>query len=61
VKAVRATNGQESIVLHNPDCRVGGKKCGCPGWGSVEFVARSRGSARGFTVDDLVCDEAQEL
>ncbi|MDU6334115.1 MAG: hypothetical protein E6584_23545 [Enterobacter hormaechei] len=25
------------------------------------FVARSRGSARGFTVDDLVCDEAQEL
>lgn len=29
--------------------------------GSVEFVARSKGSGRGFTVDVLVCDEAQEL
>lgn len=47
VKDVRQTNGQEAIILTNG--------------GSVEFVARSRGSGRGFTVDDLVLDEAQEL
>src|SRR5699024_2761557 len=44
---IRRTNGQEAILLTNG--------------GSVEFVARSRGSGRGFTVDDLVLDEAQEL
>ena len=47
VETIRQTNGQEAILLTNG--------------GSVEFVARSRGSGRGFTVDDLVCDEAQEL
>lgn len=47
VADIRQTNGQEAIVLSNG--------------GSVEFVARSRGSGRGFTVDDLVLDEAQEL
>jgi len=47
VKEVRQTNGQEAVVLTNG--------------GGVEFVARSRGSGRGFTVDDLVLDEAQEL
>lgn len=47
VKDVRRTNGQEAILLTNG--------------GSVEFVARSRGSGRGFTVDVLVLDEAQEL
>lgn len=47
VKEIRKTNGQEAIVLHNG--------------GSCEFVARSRGSGRGYTVDDLFCDEAQEL
>lgn len=47
VKEIRQTNGQEAIVLNNG--------------GSIEFVARSRGSGRGFTVDDLVLDEAQEL
>ena len=47
VKDIRRTNGQEAIVLTNG--------------GSVEFVARSKGSGRGFTVDVLVCDEAQEL
>lgn len=47
VKEIRRTNGQEAIVLTNG--------------GSVEFVARSKGSGRGFTVDVLVCDEAQEL
>ena len=44
---IRKTNGQEAIVLANG--------------GSVEFVARSKGSGRGFTVDVLVLDEAQEL
>jgi hypothetical protein len=47
VKEVRRTNGQEAIVLTN------GASC--------EFVARTKGSGRGYTVDDLVCDEAQEL
>lgn len=35
---IRRTNGQEAIVLDNG--------------GSVQFIARSRGSGRGFTVDD---------
>lgn len=47
VKEIRRTNGQEAIVLHNG--------------GAVEFVARTKGSGRGFTVDVLVFDEAQEL
>jgi hypothetical protein len=47
VESIRKTNGQEAIVLRNG--------------GSVEFVARSRGSGRGYTVDVLVMDEAQEL
>lgn len=47
VKDIRRTNGQEAILLQNG--------------GGVEFVARSKGSGRGFTVDVLVCDEAQEL
>lgn len=29
--------------------------------GSIEYMSRSRGGARGFTVDLVVCDEAQEL
>jgi len=47
VKTVRNVNGQEAIILKNG--------------GSVEFVARSKGSGRGFTVDVLVLDEAQDL
>lgn len=47
VKEIRKTNGQEAIVLSNG--------------GGVEFIARSSGSGRGFTVDVLVCDEAQDL
>lgn len=47
VKDIRRTNGQEAIILHNG--------------GSCEFIARSKNAGRGFTVDDLVCDEAQEL
>lgn len=47
VREIRRTNGQEAIVLANG--------------GSCEFIARSKGSGRGFTVDVLVMDEAQEL
>lgn len=46
-KEIRKTNGQEAVILTNG--------------GSVEFIARSRGSGRGFTVDVLICDEAQDL
>lgn len=47
VVQLRYGNGQEGILLNNG--------------GSCEFLARSRGSGRGFTADDLVMDEAQEL
>lgn len=47
VKEIRRTNGQEAIVL--------------TGGGQIEFVARSKNSARGFTVDIIVLDEAQDL
>src|SRR5690606_36091362 len=47
VKEVRNANGQEAVVLKNG--------------GSVEFAARSKSSGRGFSVDILVMDEAQEL
>lgn len=47
VSNIRQTNGQEAIILNNG--------------GQIEFIARSKSSGRGFTVDDLVCDEAQEL
>jgi len=47
VKEIRKTNGQEAVLLENG--------------GGVEFIARSRGSGRGFTVDVLVCDEAQDI
>ena len=44
---IRRTNGQESILLKNG--------------GFIEFSARSRGAARGFTCDVVVLDECQEL
>lgn len=47
VTCIRRTNGQEAIVLNNG--------------GSIEFSARSKGAARGFTVDVVICDEAQFL
>lgn len=46
VREIRKTNGQEAIVLRNG--------------GSVEFIARSKSSGRGFSVDVLVLDEVQE-
>lgn len=60
VKEVRNTNGQEAIILHASDCSRAAR-CSCRGGGSVEFIARSKGSGRGFTVDVLVLDEAQDL
>lgn len=56
VKYIRATNGQEAIQLWRYD-EYGDKVDG----GSIEFIARSKSSGRGFTVDDVVCDEAQEM
>lgn len=47
VKRVSNTNGREGIYLANG--------------ASIEFSTRSRGAGRGFTVDLVVCDEAQEL
>ena len=47
VVELRNVNGQEAIFLDNG--------------GSVEIVARSKNSGRGFTADVLVCDEAQEM
>lgn len=47
VVSIRRTNGQEAILLTNG--------------GSIEFSARSKGAARGFTVDVVICDEAQFL
>lgn len=45
--SIRRTNGQEAILLSNG--------------GQIEFSARSKGAARGFTVDVVICDEAQFL
>jgi len=47
VKEIRRTNGQEAIELHNG--------------GSVEFLARTKASGRGYSADILLLDEAQEL
>lgn len=47
VSQVRSVNGQEAVFLKNG--------------GSIELVARSKNSGRGFTVDVLVMDEAQEM
>lgn len=47
VTEIRLANGQEAVLLKNG--------------GSVEVVARSKNSGRGFTVDTLICDEAQEM
>lgn len=46
-RVIRKANGQEAIYLDNG--------------GSFELVARSKGSGRGFSVDVLVMDEAQEM
>ena len=47
VVAIRRTNGQEAIELKNG--------------ASIEFISRTKNGGRGFTVDVIVYDEAQEL
>jgi hypothetical protein len=47
VKEMTATHGREAIYLKNG--------------ASIEIVARSQGSGRGYTVDVIVCDEAQDM
>ena len=47
VTRISNTNGQEGIWLSNG--------------ASVQFIARSKSSGRGFSVDTLILDEAQEL
>lgn len=47
VKVIHHGVGQEDIILKNG--------------GSIQYVARSRSAARGFTVDIIVADEAQEM
>lgn len=72
VAEVRNTNGQEGIFLKDVWQVDGGlvRSKGKPEGddvefvargGSIEFVARSNGSGRGYTVDVLVLDEAQHL
>lgn len=60
VASIRKTNGQEAIEVWKLDPDTLEPMVGTQG-GSVEFSARSRGAARGFTVDTVVFDEAQEL
>ena len=47
VESIRKVNGQEAVYLVNGGC--------------IEFSARTSGAARGFTVDVLIMDEAQDL
>jgi len=47
VKAIREANGEQGIEMRS------GQR--------LRFVARSRGSSRGFTADLLILDEAQEI
>lgn len=70
VKEIRAVNGQEAIYLLDQCLTCGQRRgwCSCADilrrWedgGSIEIASRSHGSGRGFTVDVLVCDEAQEM
>lgn len=60
VKSIRKTNGQEAVELWAVDPETGAVLEGIDG-GAVEFSARSRGAARGFTCDVVIFDEAQEL
>jgi len=47
VKTIRTSHGEEGIELHNGN--------------RLRFVARSKGSGRGFTADCIILDEAYEL
>ena len=58
VEYIRRANGQEEIKLIDYEDEETGEWL--PG-GCISFSARSRGASRGFTMDCLVLDEAQEL
>ncbi|APZ81764.2 terminase large subunit [Rathayibacter phage NCPPB3778] len=53
VDKVRASNGQEGILLKKRD----GQKMG----DRIRFIARSKNSGRGFSADTIIYDEAQQL
>ena len=58
VKSIRRTNGEEGIYLWHPDHIGDDSYEGA----SIEYSARSRGSARGFDkISHIFYDEAQEL
>lgn len=68
IKEIRNTNGQEAIFLKDVcnSCDDLADDCECETprhrkGGSIEIIARSDGSGRGFTVDLIVIDEAQHL
>lgn len=52
VKSIPTSNGKEAIVLHRRDCCRGAR---------LRFLARSKGSGRGFSGDLVVLDEAMTL
>lgn len=73
VAELRNVNGQEAVILYDtcqrcsrrrPMCKCGNRRWRHDDWidgGTIELVARSQGSGRGFTVDVIVCDEAQDM
>ena len=52
VKSIPTSNGKEAVVLHRRDCCRGAR---------LRFLARSKGSGRGFSGDLVVLDEAMTL
>lgn len=56
VNGIKTAPGYEAVWLRKrgPDGRW-------HDWGSLQILARSKGSGRGFTVDCILMDEAQEL
>ncbi|MFE2997992.1 hypothetical protein ACFXG4_23645 [Nocardia sp. NPDC059246] len=55
VNGIKTAPGHEAIWLRKKDANGRWKD-----WGSLQVLARSRGSGRGFTVDCIILDEAQE-
>lgn len=61
VKSIRRGSGEQSIEVHNRECRNSGQRiCPCPGY-RLKVLARSGGSGRGFTGDIVYLDEAYAL
>lgn len=62
VKRYNHSHGQESIELHAVDCStVGPQICDCIGGKTIEFLARSKASGRGFDGDLVMLDECMFL